>query len=533
MRVPPLTLGEHVLTFRASADDGGVATSHAFDVTNDGLIAAVVAEPEAEGGTLFVDIDSLAPAGSLVFDAHAGGRPLEVDARSGRVAIDPWAFSAGPLALEIAALVDGALASALTTTVQIPRLAPALEVALDDPQRPTALLATGRVQGAASTLVVSLDGAELARTVAGEVRVPIDRGGEATVQLADAAGEVVATRSVAVPAASTGGRSWPVPAALGTVAVAAAYGVLVLWRRRPPASVSAAPAPVRAALEARLAGPSHARATRPAGARRQRIALVVYPFDSFAAVARFQTALRRLSGIVDARLTSFEARTLHLTVDYEDVVPLAERLERSTGFSSPRRHPVSRGDRGAADLSGGLDEGAASRRPRAGRRPRATPGYLTGSAGARPRSAATFYWALAALDVRVGRAPPAASALRRWRDTVPHAGVSLDRAGELRGLPPARPIATTGVLAHAAMRWPRSPAALDRCAARGAAHGLRGSSERGAGAAPPPRSRTRLRAADRRRRRAGGAGGALVWHRGRARGRRGARPAEPRAAATE
>ena len=37
---------------------------------------------------------------------------------------------------------------------------------------------------------------------------------------------------------------------------------------------------------------------RRAGARRQQITLVVHPFDSFAAVARFQTALQRLSGIV-------------------------------------------------------------------------------------------------------------------------------------------------------------------------------------------------------------------------------------------
>ena len=73
--------------------------------------------------------------------------------------------------------------------------------------------------------------------------------------------------------------------------------------------------------------------------RRERVTVIAHPFDSFDAVTHFQSAIRRLTGIIDTKFKRFEAKTLHLTVDYEDEIPLAERIDTSAGIAC---HVVSR-----------------------------------------------------------------------------------------------------------------------------------------------------------------------------------------------
>ena len=67
---------------------------------------------------------------------------------------------------------------------------------------------------------------------------------------------------------------------------------------------------------------------RPGGAvlTVEHLTLVVYPFHSFAALTEFQGAVRRLHGVKNTRVRRFYRGTLHLAVDYEDVIPLTDRL---------------------------------------------------------------------------------------------------------------------------------------------------------------------------------------------------------------
>lgn len=67
---------------------------------------------------------------------------------------------------------------------------------------------------------------------------------------------------------------------------------------------------------------------RPGGAvlTVEHLTLVVYPFHSFAALNEFQGAVRRLHGVKNTRVRRFYRGTLHLAVDYEDVIPLTDRL---------------------------------------------------------------------------------------------------------------------------------------------------------------------------------------------------------------
>ena len=103
----------------------------------------------------------------------------------------------------------------------------------------------------------------------------------------------------------------------------------------------AGPLPAQAAgtagstvLIAPPAGGPVAADARPGGAAplREHVTLVVYPFHSFVALNHFQEAVRALHGIIDAKVRRFYKGTLHLSVDYEDVIPLAERLDDLEGF---------------------------------------------------------------------------------------------------------------------------------------------------------------------------------------------------------
>jgi hypothetical protein len=73
---------------------------------------------------------------------------------------------------------------------------------------------------------------------------------------------------------------------------------------------------------------------RPGGAvtTSEHLTLIVYPFQSFAALNEFQAAIRGLHGVKGTRVRRFYRGTLHLAVDYEDMIPLVERLNDLRGF---------------------------------------------------------------------------------------------------------------------------------------------------------------------------------------------------------
>jgi len=98
----------------------------------------------------------------------------------------------------------------------------------------------------------------------------------------------------------------------------------------------AAPEVSRPAVAAREETPDLISAdARPGGAvtMREHITLVAYPFRSFVALNEFQDAIRALRGVVNVKVRRFYRGTLHLGVEYEDVLPLTERMHDLEGFA--------------------------------------------------------------------------------------------------------------------------------------------------------------------------------------------------------
>lgn len=65
----------------------------------------------------------------------------------------------------------------------------------------------------------------------------------------------------------------------------------------------------------------------PVQAAATTISIVGAPFSSFIALNEFQGVVRALPGVRDTRVRRFYGGTLNLAVDYEDGVPLVERLQ--------------------------------------------------------------------------------------------------------------------------------------------------------------------------------------------------------------
>ena len=59
--------------------------------------------------------------------------------------------------------------------------------------------------------------------------------------------------------------------------------------------------------------------------------VVASPFHSFVALNEFQGLLRALPGVRDTRVRRFYGGTLTLAIDYEDNVPLPDRLHDASG----------------------------------------------------------------------------------------------------------------------------------------------------------------------------------------------------------
>ncbi len=143
---------------------------------------------------------------------------------------------------------------------------------------------------------------------------------------------------VALAAPVDGGLSWQLLAAVGAAAVAAM--LFALWWNDRTSRMRQRRRLARRVLVSRQPAAAPARnAQAMSPPRRERVTVIAHPFDSFDALAHFQSAIRRLTGIIDTKFKRFEAKTLYLTVDYEDEIPLAERIDTSAGIAC---HVVSR-----------------------------------------------------------------------------------------------------------------------------------------------------------------------------------------------
>ena len=229
IEVPPLAAGRHELTLRALGESDPAEATYPLEVVNEGLIRAVASSPDG-GSTLAVGVEALVPLSALSIEAVADGRPLPFDRGSARVTIDPWLFDAGTLEVEVIALVDGKAAARVTVVVEVPSLAPQLDIGLyaeaGDPRRAV----IGRAQGVDRPLLrVFADGVELppVRAEGAQVVTVVEAQREIVAHLESADGQPLLSRSLTIdpPAASAGGLGMVLTLAVLAAGVAVAVFV--------------------------------------------------------------------------------------------------------------------------------------------------------------------------------------------------------------------------------------------------------------------------------------------------------------------
>lgn len=182
VEVAPMPLGEHQLTLRFITAQQTVESDFLFEVVNDGLLAATVdqaadaevsvtgsagatatpaasstasaggegtAEPEPPDGAIIVRVDSLVDLDSFDVVVTIGEQePMTLFPGSRRFFVDSWAFSPGPLAIELRALLRGTddLVAETSLSVDVEELEPVLTLRRSGSGDSRALLAVGRAQ---------------------------------------------------------------------------------------------------------------------------------------------------------------------------------------------------------------------------------------------------------------------------------------------------------------------------------------------------------------------------------------------------
>ena len=245
---PVLPAGTQSLVVTAGAET--LATS--LEVTNDGLVGVGGISQVVPDQPFVISIDSVAPLSALEVEATAGGQPLPVDAGSGEVRLDPWAFEPGALDVAITVKAGSALAAAETVSVEVPPLQPQLLVAPVEGGEAPAVDVSWRAQGASlPTLIVTIDGAVALETQQASATVPVPDGGTVEASLVTAGGATLASQTTVVEApggggaagdSGSGGSSFGVSSRLLValaIATASAAAIFLLARRarrpvRPP-----------------------------------------------------------------------------------------------------------------------------------------------------------------------------------------------------------------------------------------------------------------------------------------------------------
>ena len=199
---PVLAAGTRTLRVLA----GGAELTAELAVDNAGLVRVAAVESGAPSEPIQVQLESLVPLAGLDVVATAGGRSLSLNPASGRIAVDPWAFAPGSTNAEIVVQGVGGVAATLRATLEIPVLVPQLTIAeMTDAAEPSVAIAW-RAQGSeAARLVVTVDGEPAADTTEHGVTVPIGEGATVVASLVDAGGAELASETLAVAGAESGG----------------------------------------------------------------------------------------------------------------------------------------------------------------------------------------------------------------------------------------------------------------------------------------------------------------------------------------
>ena len=208
--------------------------TYALEVANEGLIRAVASSPDG-ASLLAVAIETLVPLNELSIEAVADGRLLPFDRGLGSVTVDPWLFDAGTLEVEVTALVDGQAAAQVTVVVEVPSLAPQLDIGLyaepGDPRR----VVIGRAQGASRPLLrVFVDGVELppVPSEGAQVVTVVEAQQEIVARLENADGEPLLSQSLTIDAVAASGGVLQMVLTLALIAAGVASAVFVARRAR-------------------------------------------------------------------------------------------------------------------------------------------------------------------------------------------------------------------------------------------------------------------------------------------------------------
>ncbi|MDA1062132.1 MAG: VWA domain-containing protein, partial [Chloroflexi bacterium] len=227
---PVLAAGARSLTIVA----GQAELAAALVVDNAGLLSISTLEGAAAGDPIQLQLESLVPLAGLDIVATAAGQSLSLNAASGRIALDPWAFAPGSSNADIVVQGVGGVALTVGATVEIPALVPQLTIAeVTDAAEPSVAIAW-RTQGAEiARLLVTVDGAPAADTTEHGVTVVVREGAIVVASLVDARGAELASTTLDVAAAAAGGAAGGLSTQLlGVVAVAVTGAIAIFFFAR-------------------------------------------------------------------------------------------------------------------------------------------------------------------------------------------------------------------------------------------------------------------------------------------------------------
>lgn len=127
--VPPLSVGDHVVSVTADLDGDIVTTGGSFAVTNANLLTLEFRELPDPGDPIVLELNATPSTRVYDFEATAAGQRLET--RGGEpveIVVNPWDFAPGSLTVSVDALARGGVAATSELAVPVPALEPELSV---------------------------------------------------------------------------------------------------------------------------------------------------------------------------------------------------------------------------------------------------------------------------------------------------------------------------------------------------------------------------------------------------------------------
>ncbi|HJM88772.1 MAG TPA: hypothetical protein QF624_03980 [Dehalococcoidia bacterium] len=180
VQVPPLSVGSHDFLLRFPVLGENIESNLQFPVSNAGLLVARVTDAPPPVGdappvepldeALIVRIDAATDLYSFQLQAAVGGgEPVLLTDGADRILVDPWAMAPGTVEVRVEALLRFArsdrFAGETVISVDIPALAPVLNLRRTGAGTGRELIASGRVQNTPGVIVrVFVDGDEVSNS---------------------------------------------------------------------------------------------------------------------------------------------------------------------------------------------------------------------------------------------------------------------------------------------------------------------------------------------------------------------------------